>query len=317
MLENGEHSPHTFTRSPFFNLIMLIVGVCLGFVVIGPLIGFLISVPFYPGTMFEFTEAIRQPTQHPGIKIPVYILQGSATLVGLILTPVLLLRIFRLPVNPLSDLRSLHITPLILIPLIVISFMGLNSWFVEWNAGLHFPDALQGFERWAREKENYAAELTTFMTEFASVGELIVALVIIAIIPAIGEELVFRGLIQNELHRLTKNIHVSIWLAAVVFSAFHLQFFGFIPRVLLGALFGYLYYWSGSLTAAMLAHFINNSVALLSLYFYQTGGVGFTLEGTESLPWSAVLLSALLTFFLLFRFRQYFSGRNSRGAVGG
>src|SRR5690554_5832087 len=107
------------------------------------------------------------------------------------------------------------------------------------------------------------------MTRFDNAGDFILALIVIGLIPAVGEELLFRGLVQNQIGAITKNIHVAIWLAAFLFSTFHFQFYGFVPRMFLGVLFGYLYYWSGNLFIAMLAHFINNGLTLILLYMYQ------------------------------------------------
>jgi membrane protease YdiL (CAAX protease family) len=149
------------------------------------------------------------------------------------------------------------------------------------------------------------------MTNFESKAELMIALLVIAVLPAIGEELVFRGLIQNELNKLTKNVHIAIWLSAILFSAFHLQFFGFLPRVLLGALFGYLYYWSGNLTMAILAHFTNNAVAIMSLYYYRQGTLEYNVETTKAFPIHVVLFACLLTFSLLYYFRNFYQNRST------
>ena len=116
-------------------------------------------------------------------------------------------------------------------------------------------------------------------------------------------------MIQNELHKATNNIHVSIWFAAVLFSAIHFQFFGFVPRMLLGALFGYLYYWSGSLMLAILAHFVNNAVSVVALYLYQQGTFSFDVESQESAPLNIVIFSALLTVGLLYYFYKYYQDR--------
>jgi membrane protease YdiL (CAAX protease family) len=102
---------------------------------------------------------------------------------------------------------------------------------------------------------------------------------------------------------------VSIWVAAILFSAIHFQFFGFVPRVLLGALFGYLYYWSGNLWLAILAHFVNNGFSVLAMYFYQQGKLGFDLESPESVPLNAVIISGVLTVALLYYFYKYFENR--------
>ena len=136
-------------------------------------------------------------------------------------------------------------------------------------------------------------------------------LVVIAIIPAIGEELVFRGIVQNELLRWTKNAHISIWLAAIVFSTVHLQFYGFLPRVVLGAMFGYLYHWSGNLWLAMFAHFVNNAVQVVALFFYQRGNLQYDVEGTESVPANFIVIGTLLTAGLLYYFYKYFENKKT------
>src|SRR5690606_4911795 len=146
---------------------------------------------------------------------------------------------------------------------------------------------------------------------FHSAGELMFALVIIAILPAVGEEIVFRGLIQNELLRGTRNVHVAIWVAAILFSTIHFQFYGFVPRLLLGALFGYLYYWSGNLMLAILAHFVNNGVSVVALYLYQQGKFAFDIESQEAAPPQMVIISTILTAGLLYYFYIYYRDRKT------
>lgn len=309
MLEN-EENPVSFLH-PIVMIILVMTTVTIGFVLVGPMIGILASTPFYDGGIVELTKALETPLESPEIRIPIYVLQGFATLIGLIVTPVVLLYAFKKSAFAFFRDQQFYTTTLFITPLIVLSFMGINSFFVQWNADLHFPEFLRSFEEWAREKEDYAAQLTAFMTEFKSIPELIVALVVIAVLPAIGEELVFRGLIQNELNRLTQNIHVAIWFSAILFSAFHLQFFGFVPRLLLGALFGYLYYWSGNLSMAILAHFTNNAAAVLSLYYYQRGTLEYNVESTEAFPLSVILTSCLFTFLLLYYFRNFYKSHSS------
>jgi membrane protease YdiL (CAAX protease family) len=296
-------------RHSFLTLLLILVGICIGFVVVGPLVGFLLAMPFYDGSMLELAEALQDPPNHPDVKVPMYILQASATLVGLIATPMILLRVSRRYQTGLFAHNDFHWTPFLLIPLIVLAFMAVNSIFVEWNAGLHFPSFLKEFEEWARANEEQRAATIEFMTTFASPMELIVALVVIAVIPAIGEEFVFRGLFQSELKRLTGNVHVAIWFSAFLFSAFHIQFFGFVPRLLLGGLFGYLYAWSRSLLIPIFAHFVNNAVAVLSLYYYQRGTTDFSLESPEAAPWPYVVGGAIATVFLLKYFKAFYDGQ--------
>ena len=296
-------------KHPVINLIIILLMVGLGFVIVGPIIGFFFALPFYDGGMLALAEAIQQPIENPDIKIPLYIIQGFATFVGLIIAPAIYLTREQKSLGDLLNARGIGWVPAILTTFLVIIFMAVNSVFIEWNAGFDFPEFANEFERWAREREDTAAELTTFLTNFGSGGELLFAIVIIAILPAIGEEIVFRGLIQNELNRATGNIHVSIWFAAILFSAIHFQFFGFVPRLLLGALFGYLYYWSGSLMLAILAHFVNNAVSVTALYLYQEGQFTFDVESQESAPLNVVILSGILTVGLLYYFYKYYQDR--------
>ena len=296
-------------KHPVINLIIILLMVGLGFVIVGPIIGFFFALPFYDGGMAELAVAIQPPIEDPDMKIPLYIIQGFATFVGLIVAPAIYLLREQRSLSTFFSTRGMDWIPVAVTAFLVIIFMAVNSVFIEWNAEFDFPEFANEFENWAREREDTAAELTKFLTHFASEGELLFALVIIAILPAVGEEVVFRGLIQNELLRGTKNIHVSIWIAAILFSAIHFQFFGFVPRLLLGALFGYLYYWSGNLMLAILAHFVNNAVSVSALYFYQQGKFKFDVESQESAPLNVVIISAVLTAGLLYFFYKYYQDR--------
>ena len=125
-------------------------------------------------------------------------------------------------------------------------------------------------------------------------------LIVIALLPAIGEELVFRGMFQNEFFRGTRNIHLSIWVSAIIFSAIHFQFYGFVPRLLLGALFGYLYYWSGTLLIPMFAHFFNNAFGVIMIYLHRHEITDLNVEDNTAAPLQYVILNALLTVGLLY-----------------
>lgn len=297
-------------RHPVINIIILLLMVGLGFIIVGPIVGFFLSLPFYDGEMLELAEALQDPTNNPEIKIPLYIIQGTVTFFGLIVAPALFLMHQEKTIRDFFGKR-LHWIPVVVTVLVVIIFMIVNSVFIEWNANFDFPRFADGFESWAREREDTAAQLTELLTRFDSRGQLLLAIFIIAILPAIGEEIVFRGLIQNELYRGTRNIHVSIWFAAILFSAIHIQFFGFVPRLVLGALFGYLYFWSGNLVIAIIAHFVNNAMSVLALYFYQQGTLTFDVESPESAPMNLVVLSAALTGGLLYFFYKFYQERNT------
>lgn len=289
------------------NILLVLGAVVAGFVVIGPLIGILLALPFFEGGIMEFMAALADPIGNPGIKIPFYIVQGCSTFFGLIMIPALVILARQQPLKKLLEIPNTQLSAYLIVVFATISFMLVNSPFIEWNANLTFPDFMKGFEEWARTREDYAGVVTNFLTTFNTTGEFILAFVVIAILPAIGEELVFRGLIQPQLVKHTGNIHVAVWVSAILFSALHMQFFGFVPRMLLGALFGYLYFWSGNLWVAILAHFINNGFSVLMLYLYQQKMSELDMNSTESAPWPVVAGAAVISFTLLYFFKKQVS----------
>lgn len=197
--------------------------------------------------------------------------------------------------------------------LLLIAAMIVNSAVGVWNMSLDFPDS--AFEQWAQAKEADLKVLTDHLINFTSPEQFLLGLVVIGILPAIGEEILFRGLIQNFISKLSNNHHVGIWVSAVLFSSIHLQFYGFFPRVLLGALFGYIYVWSGRLSVAMFAHFLNNSIVLTLVYIASSGWVDLNSDGQESsAPWLLVLLFLAIGGFILYKFKNHF--KNERLAEG-
>ncbi len=290
---------------PAIVIIATLVVVMLGFQVVGPMIGFFIALPLYSGSVMEMAESLKDPMHDPQMKNTLYLMQGFGTLFGLILVPIYVLAKFHRSATALFK-GPVYIQPVVLVVGIVMIFMLVNSVFIEWNQNITLPE---GIEKWARGTEEQLAELTKYLTKFDSNGQVALALVVIAILPAIGEELVFRGIIQREFFRGTNNIHVAIWVSAAIFSAIHIQFYGFVPRMLLGALFGYLYYWSGNLWMPILAHFINNGFTVIAMYLYQRGSVTMDIEKAEAAPWSAVLTSAVITVALLYLFKKFYEKR--------
>ncbi|HRX00091.1 MAG TPA: CPBP family intramembrane metalloprotease [Cyclobacteriaceae bacterium] len=299
-------------RPAWISVILIFLSAMLGFVVIGPIIGFIVALPFFDGDLSTLQSQLASPTDYPGLRIPLFIIQGCATLIGLIVVPSLYILGFeKKSVLVLIKDKPLYSQSLLITTVAVILFMIPNTFIIEWNASMTMPDFLKGFESWAREKEDIAAELTTYLTTFNSFENFLLAFAVIALIPGIGEELVFRGMLQPELQRATGNIHAAIWISAIMFSAIHLQFFGFIPRMLLGVLFGYLYYWSGNIVVPMLAHFVNNGFSLLMVYLYQLGIISINMESGESAPLFMVALFTIITFGLLLYLKKFHREKNS------
>ncbi len=201
--------------------------------------------------------------------------------------------------RPLGAVAGLSIAAFV-----VVAFMPFDGLIIEWNQSIHLPQMLAPLEQWMRDKETDLAGVTKFLTTFDTPVRLVLAIFVIAVIPAIGEEVLFRGILQRNLIIWTRNPHVGIWLAAVLFSAIHVQFLGFVPRMLLGALFGYLYLWSGNIWVPILAHFVNNGFTVLMVYLYQRRVTTVDVESTESVPVLGAVVSLVLTVAMLVYFRK-------------
>ena len=171
-----------------------------------------------------------------------------------------------------------------------------------WNEGLHLPYFLSSLEDWMRSAENQAMQITEAFLKVDHWSGLVLNILIIGVIPALGEELLFRGVIQKELFSINGKIHLSIWITAFLFSAMHLQFLGFIPRFLIGGLLGYLFYWSGSIWLPILAHFVNNAGAVILSYFINKQSIPKDVEylGAEDGQSSMLVISLLGLFMLLY-----------------
>ena len=231
-------------------------------------------------------------------------IQGVVSILLFIVVPVVFNAIaLKIPLSEYFPKTSWATVGLTL--LISISFMVVNSAVGEWNMNLDFGNS--DFAEWAKISEEQLKVLTEHLTNFTSTTHFVLAIVVVAIIPAIGEELLFRGLIQNMFSKAFGNHHVAIWVTGFIFATIHMQFFGVMPRMFLGVLFGYLYHWSGKLSVAMIGHLANNGLALIALYLAQKDVVDVSPEQMEqSAPWPAVLLFAVLSFVLIRVFYKKF-----------
>jgi len=175
----------------------------------------------------------------------------------------------------------------------------------ELNANMQLPEWLSGVENWMRNAEDKATELTEAFLKVETTGGLLFNIFMVAFLPAIGEELLFRGVIQRIFTNWTRNFHWGIWISAILFSALHMQFYGFIPRVFLGVLFGYLLVWSGSIWLPIIAHFINNAVAVVAMYMIDKNLLSPEIEeiGTtsDSYYMAAVSIILIVVFMLMIK----------------
>ncbi|MBC7912649.1 MAG: CPBP family intramembrane metalloprotease [Pyrinomonadaceae bacterium] len=286
-------------RHPFASLLLLLLLALIGAVVftgLSLLIGYLLYKP-----------ASIQNLMDGSVDIAFQKLLLALTSIGMFIVPAFAFAIIENKKGPaylqLNKPNTLFSIPLAI--LIMFCAAPLIEWTVLINEKMQLPGFLQEMERWMRQKEDELAELTKSLLVMKNIPALLLNLLVIAVIPALGEELTFRGCVQQTLTRWFKSYHLGIWIAAIAFSAIHIQFYGFIPRMCMGALFGYMLVWSKSIWVPIVAHFYNNASAVIMAYVFQKQGKSLdTLTDPQSFKWQEVILSIIFTSLLLWTLRK-------------
>lgn len=189
----------------------------------------------------------------------------------------------------------------------IMAAIPLINFLVNWNQGIQLPYFLEGVERWMRLAENNAEHTTELMLQGKSLTDLFWQLLVVAVMAGLGEELLFRGTLQS-IFSSKGRIQLAVWITALVFSSIHLQFYGFIPRLLLGAWFGYLLYWSGSIWVPVAAHFANNAISVL-FHFAEKNNylaadpelIGIGNNAWQLIPSLLLILACAVYFYSGFR----------------
>lgn len=284
--------------------LLILLGLLLVGMAVGNVLALALLSIFFSSDKMAITDLISQlvsnPEQVPNGWMAMMVLQGTVHFFSYLL-PSLIYWVFfeRKTIADFNYKPTPDLSVWISVLLLVIAFIPFNSKFIEINGAMKLPEALAGVEKWMRDKEDQLEILTKFMTTYESFGQLLIALFVISVLPAIGEETLFRGVIQRKLLSQWSNPHLAIWVSAVIFSAIHFQFYGFLPRMLLGAMFGYLYYWSGSLSLAIFAHLINNGFVVLMMYLYNAKVLDINIEETKTMSWMTVIPSLIISMGIL------------------
>lgn len=209
-------------------------------------------------------------------------------------------------------LRGLYGNGSVRVNILLTSAIALlvSQYFVGWsghiNSEIVLPDSWAEIGAWILQTEDEAVKLTMKLTESNSGFGFVVNVIILAILPAIGEEWLFRGHVQRQLNCWISNIHVAIFVTSFLFAAMHLQFMTFLPRFFLGVILGYLFYYGGNLWYSIVGHFTNNFLALM---FMDANAVETTVTNSiESSPdnfsFLGIIFSLLGVIALLYYVRR-------------
>lgn len=287
-----------FAKSPFILQILTFLIYCIGIMFIASGIGLALALIIFGG------ETLSQGA--------IIVAQSIIMIFGFGLSGFLFIKIKRkiwaekgIIINKNNNKKYLNYIYALGLIIAMVPIIGGLSYFL-WNINL--GETLAPILESLREKTLSQAEIIRTVLEGKGIGILLISIFVVAIQPAICEELLFRGFLQNFFLEWSKNkIHLAIWLSAAIFSYIHFDFFGFVPRLLLGALLGYTYYYSGNILVPMFIHFVNNFIAVFAYYLYQNDMISqdpMSMESGLTFPmWVEITLifAGIIALFLLIR----------------
>lgn len=192
----------------------------------------------------------------------------------------------------------------VLVVFALLAFYPFTEWLIQFNKGLELPGSMGWMEDWMKKTESSNQNLIKAFLQMDGPLDLIFNILVIALTAAVTEEFFFRGLIQRMVYQWYGRVHLAIFVAAILFSAFHMQFYGFLPRLFLGLLFGYLLYFTGSIWVPIFAHFLNNFAGVMVAYLNQQGVIEASINEEVNMDYStltaivSLLLGAVIMFYL-------------------
>lgn len=281
----------------------IICGITVGLVLVFSIIAAgIIFVIFGTKTL---TDTANFYLQNPNVGPALWVLQIVSTTIPLFVAPVIFAwLIVRDPRDYLKP--TFKFSPLFLV--LIFAVMLFSSPIMEVlsnvNQKLILPHSLKWMEDWMRSAEQSAQKATEAMLTMKTIWSMLWAVFVVGLLTAIAEEFLFRGVIQTIFVRWTKNKHAAIWITAILFSAFHMEFFTFLPRVFLGAIFGYFVAYSGSIWTSVWAHFLNNGSAVVITYLYNHKIIKLNPDDQHVFNYGSYAFSLIIVLFLLFIYRS-------------
>lgn len=285
--------------SPFGKLLFLF-GIVLLFAIISALGGLAAGLVLFDASFNELSSFISNPEGAKAINFLKF--YQLANQIGIFIIPSLFFAFF--VSNSVGSYLKINRAPQVISVLvgglIIYSILPFNGFLDSINQNLHFPEFLSGIEDWMHEKEMQAKQLTELFLKTNTITGLLVVIFIVAVVPALGEEFLFRGILLKLLAQIFKNVHVAVVVSSVIFSAIHLQFYGFLPRLMLGIVLGYLFVFTRNLWVPILIHFINNASSAIIYYLHENGYIKLAMEDFGTTQNTVYIIgSFLITVWLM------------------
>jgi len=282
---------------------LILIGLLLLAIIVGSFIG-VIFIGIRYG-MHTFSDIVQANLNAPHVSTSLWIIQFFGTTMPILATPIIFS--YFIVHDPDEYLKTNFHFPWLLIVIVFVAMM-LSNPLIEFlgnlNARMVLPKSLKGLEDWMRRSEEDTKKLSDMMMQMDTFWSMVFDLLFIGLLTAIVEEILFRGCLQTIFVRWMKNKHVAVWLAAILFSAFHMEFFGFLPRLFLGVLFGYFAAYSGSVWPAIWGHFVNNGTIVVITYLYQQKLIKISPDDDQVFSNWGYVISAVITVFLLLVYRR-------------
>ncbi|AYL98360.1 CPBP family intramembrane glutamic endopeptidase [Mucilaginibacter celer] len=294
--------------TPFLQFIILSVGTVALVFVLSLIATGLIWVFFGEKT---FTDALSFNTQNPNMGRALWLLQIVGTTLPLFLAPWLFAKFIMKDAHSYlkADVKFQPVLLIFILAIMVFSSPVMEV-LVNVNEKLVLPDSMKALENLLRSMEEQAQKATEAMLQMKTVWDMLFGVLVVGLLTAIAEEFLFRGVLQTIMIRLTKNPHAGIWITAILFSAFHMEFFTFLPRVALGVFFGYFVMWSGSIWPGVWAHFLNNATQVVIMYLYQQKKISLNPDDQHVFNYQSYALSLIIILILLFMYRNIAKGKS-------
>ncbi|HEY9001800.1 MAG TPA: CPBP family intramembrane glutamic endopeptidase [Mucilaginibacter sp.] len=278
---------------------LAVVGLLLLALIVGSFIGMIFIAAKYGSQ--TLTDILQANLTAPNVSVSLWILQFSGTTLPILATP--LIFSYFIVQEPDAYLKTNFHFPWLLIAIVFVTMM-LSNPLIEFLSNLNekmvLPKFLKGVQDWMRESEDQTKKLSDAMMAMNSFSAMIFNLLFIGLLTAIVEEVLFRGCLQTIFVRWTKSKHAAVWIVAILFSAFHMEFFGFLPRLFLGVLFGYFTAWSGSVWPSVWAHFVNNGTIVVITYLASQKMVNVDVNDEHMFSNVIYAVSLVITIALLY-----------------
>jgi membrane protease YdiL (CAAX protease family) len=253
-------------RISYISQFFILLGLIAGGLLFGSLVSLIVFKAMVGGSLMSMEKDMMNPANADALKV----VQLVSTFFVFLIPAIIYARIVNpRPIQHLGMKTKANALQKLFVAIMVLAGFGLTGALGELNHLIPIP---QTWEIKFKAMEKAYMEQVKLMANMKNFGEYFISLIIIALAPAIFEEVLFRGALQQLMVKWTRNVWIGIIITSIIFSAIHMSYYGFLARFALGMVLGFMFYYSKSLWTSILAHFLNNGIAVTAMYFYSRKG---------------------------------------------